>query len=85
MKRVMIVDDEKRIGTLVKNLIRWTELDMECTGVYDHGEDALEAVRTSPPGYCYYRYKDAADQRIRIDTARSKDQRGSFLYCDQRV
>ena len=33
MKRVMIVDDEKRIGTLVKNLIRWTELDMECTGV----------------------------------------------------
>ncbi len=49
MKRVMIVDDEKRIGTLVKNLIRWRELDMECVGVFDHGADALEAVRTSSP------------------------------------
>lgn len=49
LKRVLIVDDEKRIGILVKNLIRWRELDMECVGVFDHGADALEAVRTNPP------------------------------------
>ena len=49
LKRVLIVDDEKRIGILVKNLIRWTELGMECIGVYDNGTDALEAVRTSSP------------------------------------
>ncbi|WP_281725768.1 response regulator transcription factor [Lachnoclostridium phocaeense] len=46
---MLIVDDEKRIGILVKNLIRWTELGMECIGVYDNGTDALEAVRTSSP------------------------------------
>ena len=33
--KVLIVDDEYRIGILVKKLIRWDELSMECMDVVD--------------------------------------------------
>lgn len=49
MKKILIVDDERRIGALVKNLIHWEELDMECVGVYSNSADALEGVRLLAP------------------------------------
>lgn len=49
MKKILIVDDERRVGTLIKNLIHWDELDMECVGLYDNGADALEGVRKNTP------------------------------------
>lgn len=49
MKKILIVDDERRIGTLVRNLIRWEELDMECVGVYNDSAEALEGVRLYHP------------------------------------
>lgn len=47
--KVLIVDDEYRIGILVKKLIRWDELSMECMDVVDNGETALEIIRTKEP------------------------------------
>lgn len=38
---VLIVDDEFRIGLLIKKLIHWTELNMECLDVLDSGETAV--------------------------------------------
>lgn len=37
-KSVLIVDDEFRIGMLIKKLIHWSELNMECMEVLDDGE-----------------------------------------------
>jgi two-component system response regulator YesN len=47
--RVLIVDDEFRIGMLIKKLIRWNELDMECLNVADNGETALHIIREEIP------------------------------------
>ncbi|MCD8083048.1 MAG: response regulator [Clostridiales bacterium] len=48
-RKVLIVDDEFRIGVLVKKLIHWEELDMECLNVLDNGEAALREIRESHP------------------------------------
>ena len=34
---VLIVDDEFRIGTLIKKLIHWDELNLDCMAVVDNG------------------------------------------------
>lgn len=47
--RVLIVDDEFRIGMLIKKLIRWDEFNMECAGVVDNGETAFQIVQTKRP------------------------------------
>lgn len=49
MIKTLIVDDEKRVGVLIKNLIHWNDLNMECVGVYDNGLEALEGVRENEP------------------------------------
>lgn len=43
--RVLIVDDEFRIGMLIKKLIHWNEVNMECIDTVDHCEKALEIVK----------------------------------------
>ena len=48
-RSVLIVDDEFRIGILIKKLIRWSELDMECQDVLDNGESALRVMKDSRP------------------------------------
>ena len=48
-RKVMIVDDEFRIGILIEKLIRWTELQMECVKVLDNGEAAFLAIREEQP------------------------------------
>lgn len=43
---VLIVDDEFRIGTLIKKLIHWDELDLECVDVVDNGGTAFEIIQS---------------------------------------
>ena len=47
--RVLIVDDEFRIGMLIKKLIRWDEHNMECLDVVDNGETAFQIVQEAQP------------------------------------
>ncbi|MDO4489672.1 MAG: response regulator [Lachnospiraceae bacterium] len=46
---VLIADDERNIGILVKKLIHWEELNLECLGIVDNGEIALDMIRTHHP------------------------------------
>ncbi len=46
--KVMIVDDEIRVGNLIKNLIDWDRLGLELAGVYQNGFDVLEKFQTEP-------------------------------------
>lgn len=46
---VLIVDDEFRIGLLIKKLIHWTELNMECLDVLDSGETAVKIIQEKKP------------------------------------
>lgn len=42
---VLIVDDEFRIGLLIKKLIHWDEFNLECVDVVDNGETAYEIIQ----------------------------------------
>ncbi|MCR5066956.1 MAG: response regulator [Erysipelotrichaceae bacterium] len=46
--KVIIVDDEVRVGTLIKNLIEWEELGLQLVGVFQNGYDVLEKFKTEP-------------------------------------
>ena len=48
-KSVLIVDDEFRIGMLIKKLIHWSALNMECMEVLDDGEKAVQMVHEKNP------------------------------------
>lgn len=39
--QVLIIDDEIRIGLLIKKLIHWDEIGLECMDVVDNGEIAI--------------------------------------------
>ena len=45
--QVLIVEDEYRIGMLIKHLIDWDEYNMECVDVVDNGESALRIIENS--------------------------------------
>lgn len=45
MWKVLIVDDEFRIGQLIKKLIKWKELGLECVDVVDNGETAYQRIQ----------------------------------------
>lgn len=47
--QVLIVEDEYRIGMLIKHLIHWDEFNMECIDVVDNGETAYEIIMNSMP------------------------------------
>jgi len=47
--KVMIVDDEFRIGQLIRKLIRWEALFLECVDVLDNGETAYEMILEKRP------------------------------------
>ncbi|GKX27674.1 DNA-binding response regulator [Vallitalea longa] len=47
--RVLIVDDEFRIGMLVKKLIKWDEIGLECVDVVDKGQTAYDLILTEHP------------------------------------
>lgn len=47
--RVLIVDDEFRIGMLIKKLIRWEEFNLECADIVDNGETAFHVIKEELP------------------------------------
>ena len=49
VRKVLIVDDEKRIGELIRSLIHWEELDLTCVGLCTDGESAWETIRENCP------------------------------------
>ena len=48
-RRVLIVDDEKRIGELIRSLIHWEELDLVCVGLNTDGEMAWGTIQEERP------------------------------------
>jgi len=44
--RVLIVDDEFNIAMLIKKLIQWEKIGLECVGVVDNGETAYNIIQT---------------------------------------
>ncbi len=47
--KVLIVDDELRIGMLIKKLVKWDDLVIECLDVVDNGKRALEIIKSGAP------------------------------------
>ena len=47
--KILIVDDEFRIGQLIKRLIKWEELPLVCTDVVDNGETAYQVILDERP------------------------------------
>lgn len=48
-KSVIIVDDEIHIGVLIKELINWDRLNMECLGIFDNSLLALDFIENNKP------------------------------------
>lgn len=49
MLKVLIADDEPRVAMLVKQLIHWQEQGLECVGLFQDGQSALDAIRQLHP------------------------------------
>ena len=49
IKKLLIVDDEVRIGKLISTVIRWDELKLTCAGVLTNGGTAWEAIQQERP------------------------------------
>lgn len=47
--KVIIVDDEFRIGVLIEKLIEWEKLGLQCLAVLDNGEAAYQAIMEKDP------------------------------------
>lgn len=47
--RVLIVDDEFHIAMLIKKLIKWDEIGLECVNVVDNGERAYHIITEEKP------------------------------------
>lgn len=47
--KVLIADDEYLIGQLIRKLIKWEELHLECVDIVDNGLSAYEAVLEKRP------------------------------------
>ena len=49
MRKLLIVDDEIRIGKLISSVIRWKELKLVCAGVLTDGGTAWETILKDTP------------------------------------
>lgn len=49
MQRVLIADDEHKVGLLIKRLIEWEPLELECVGLVRDGETAYERIVEEKP------------------------------------
>ena len=49
VRKVLIVDDEKRIGELIRSLIHWEELELICIGLKTDGEMAWKTILEERP------------------------------------
>ena len=58
MRKVLIADDEVKVGQLVKRLIQWDRLGLTCIGLVTDGRRRMkDLVRIA--GYCDHGYPDA--------------------------
>lgn len=46
-KKVLIVDDEYFIGKLIEKLIKWEEMKLDCAGILDNGQDAIDYIKNN--------------------------------------
>ncbi|MBP3872827.1 MAG: response regulator [Lachnospiraceae bacterium] len=49
MRRLLIVEDEVRIGQLIRKLIHFDELQLVCDGIAGNGKDAYDMIMASQP------------------------------------
>lgn len=49
MLKVLIADDERKVGLLVKNLIEWEELGLEFMDIVQDGQTAYEVIMAEKP------------------------------------
>lgn len=49
MQKVLIADDERKVGFLIKSLIQWDRLDLEFAGLVKDGVTAYEKIREIKP------------------------------------
>ncbi len=49
MQKVLIADDERKVGFLIKSLIQWERLDLEFAGLVKDGVTAYEKIRELKP------------------------------------
>jgi len=47
--RVLIVEDEVRIAQLIKKLVKWDEIGLECVGMANNGQTALDIIGKCSP------------------------------------
>ena len=47
--RLLIAEDEVRIGQLIRKLIHWEELNLTCLAVVENGREAYQAIEKDPP------------------------------------
>ena len=63
MLKVLIADDEPRVGQLVKHLIHWDELGLSFVDICRDGRTALERIEQGAAGNRYYRHPYAGSDR----------------------
>lgn len=49
IKKVLIVDDEYFVGKLIEKLIKWEDMSLECVGILDNGQDAVDFIKDNAP------------------------------------
>ena len=49
MRKVLIADDEVKVGQLVKRLIQWDRLGLTCIGLVTDGQTAYEKILSESP------------------------------------
>lgn len=49
MLRVLIADDEKKVGLLIKNLIEWERLGLDFLGLVQDGQSACDMIMREHP------------------------------------
>ena len=49
MQKVVIADDEPKVSRLIRELIRWDELDLQLVGICPDGQKALSLIQSEKP------------------------------------
>lgn len=77
MLKVLIADDEPRVGMLVKQLIHWREQELECVGMFQDGQRALEGIQQLHP--------DIVITDIRMPVLSGLELIEKALECDSQI
>ncbi len=66
MYRVMIIDDEKALRSLLKASVNWKEMGLEIAGEAASGIEAINTIDKFHPDIIFCRYPNALYGRHRI-------------------